>query len=85
VLQLAALTDARRLWNLPCARSHPDVFAVDIESRLEDVLLLMAERQLGSARVTRHGKLVGIFTATDACRCFGEYLRDLRPGEDEPA
>jgi hypothetical protein len=36
----------------------------------------MAEHQLGSAIVTRRGKLAGIFTVTDACHHFAEYLRE---------
>jgi hypothetical protein len=35
----------------------------------------MADRHIGSAVVTRQGKLAGIFTWVDACRCFGDCLR----------
>jgi hypothetical protein len=41
----------------------------------------MAEYHIGSALILKQGKLVGIFTATDACRCFGEYLRALFPDD----
>jgi acetoin utilization protein AcuB len=51
-----------------------NLFTCDINARLDDVLLEMAEEHYGSAMVTKHGKLVGIFTVTDACRIFGEYL-----------
>ncbi|HKF97373.1 MAG TPA: CBS domain-containing protein [Steroidobacteraceae bacterium] len=34
----------------------------------------MAEHRIGSAIVTKHDKLVGIFTVTDACRALAEIL-----------
>jgi len=34
----------------------------------------MAENHIGSAIVTKNGKLVGIFTVTDACRALAEVL-----------
>jgi hypothetical protein len=47
----------------------------------------MAERHIGSAIVTKAGKLVGMFTSMDACRSFGGYLRDHfpHPTDDEAA
>jgi CBS domain-containing protein len=36
----------------------------------------MAENRIGSAIVTKHGKLVGIFTVTDACRALAEIIGD---------
>ena len=53
-------------------------YIVDIETRLDVVLETMAERRIGSAIVTREGKLVGIFTSADACRAFARTLRHLR-------
>ncbi len=50
-------------------------YVVDLEERLDRVLLGMVERRIGSALVTRRGKLVGIFTTTDACRVLAESLR----------
>ena len=52
-----------------------DVFVVDLGEPLDRVLLEMADRRIGSALVVKRGKLAGILTATDACRCFGEWLR----------
>lgn len=52
-----------------------EAFVIDLSAPADQVLLEMAKRQAGSALVTRHGRLVGIFTVTDACRCFGEWLR----------
>jgi predicted transcriptional regulator len=56
-----------------------DVYIVDLEEPIDNVVLTMAERHIGSAVVTRHGKLAGIFTWVDACRCLGEVLRAGRP------
>lgn len=47
---------------------------------LDVVLTEMAERRIGSAVVVEDGKVAGLFTATDACRHFAEFLR-ARPGE----
>ncbi len=53
-----------------------DAYMVDMDARLDEVLAHMAEHHLGSAIVTRHGKLAGIFTVTDACRHFADFLRE---------
>lgn len=42
------------------------------------VARMMADRHIGSAMVTKNGKLVGIFTVTDACRALSHLL-----GEDD--
>lgn len=52
-----------------------DFYAVEPDASLDEVLSEMAERRIGSAIVTRKGEIVGLFTATDACRCFAEHLR----------
>jgi len=64
-----------------------DCYVVDAGELLEQVAATMAERHLGSALVTRGGKLVGIFTSTDACRALAHLLRERhpRPGPDEVA
>jgi hypothetical protein len=49
------------------------------------VLDYMSAHQVGSALITMHGRLAGIFTATDACRLYCDHLRKLFParsGED---
>ena len=56
-----------------------DPYIASIDEPLDKVLLTMAERHIGSAIVTKAGKLVGIFTSVDACRIFGEYLQDRFP------
>lgn len=62
-------------------------YIVDLNTRLDGVLANMAEHHLGSALVTRNGKLAGVFTVTDACRSFAEFLREQlrRSGGDDAA
>lgn len=60
----------------------PDAYTVDLNEPIETVLLTMAERHIGSALVTRKGRLAGIFTSVDACRCFGAYIRENFPKPD---
>lgn len=64
-----------------------DPYIVHLDEPIDNVLLAMAERHIGSAIIMKGGKLAGIFTAVDACRCFGEYLRESfpRPGSDDVA
>lgn len=52
-----------------------DAYVVDLEERLDKVLLELARQHIDCVLVTKEGRLAGIFTATDACRVFGEYLR----------
>ena len=52
-----------------------DVYSVERDEPLDRVLSEMSERHIGSAIVTDSGKITGVFTATDACRHFAEYLR----------
>lgn len=65
----------------------PHAYTVELTEPLDNVLLHMAAHHLGSVIVTKHGKLVGLFTVTDACRCFGEFLREqfLPGGGNEAA
>ena len=62
-------------------------YVVDLHASLESVLRHMAERHIGSVAITRKGKLAGIFTVTDACRAFAEFLTGQfgRPGGDDAA
>lgn len=52
--------------NLPYV-AHPD-------APLNEVASDMATQKLGSAIILEDGKLVGIFTATDACRALSEIF-----------
>ena len=54
----------------------PKAYSVDLNERVDTVLAHMAEHHLGSALITRKGKLVGIFTVTDACQAFCAFLRE---------
>ena len=58
---------------------RPDPYVVDDHASLDDVLEHMATQHLGSALVTKHGRLAGIFTSTDACRVYCEQLRRIFP------
>jgi acetoin utilization protein AcuB len=66
---------------------QPETYVVDAGEPLEGVATTMAERHVGSALVTRGGKLVGIFTTTDACRALARVLREQHPhpGPDQVA
>jgi acetoin utilization protein AcuB len=52
---------------------------VEDGERLDRVLERMAGEHVGAALVLRRGKLVGIFTFTDACRIFARWLRARFP------
>jgi len=62
-----------------------DCYVVDLATPLRAVLRHMAEHRLGSALVTRRGKLAGVFTSTDACRAFADYLEGTPPPEEDEA
>lgn len=55
----------------------PNPLTVDSEDFLGDTLLLMVEKRSASVLVVEGDKLIGIFTETDACRYFGEYLNNV--------
>jgi acetoin utilization protein AcuB len=64
----------------------PDSYIVDLSTPLDVVLDYMATHRIGSALVTRKGKLVGVFTSTDACRAFADMLvRELGPADSNDA
>jgi CBS domain-containing protein len=62
-----------------------DCYSVDLATPLAAVVRHMADHRLGSAIVTRRGKLAGVFTYTDACRAFADYLEDIREAGGEDA
>jgi acetoin utilization protein AcuB len=49
-------------------------YVVGFNTPLSEVAAQMALRHIGSAIVTRRGKLAGILSAIDVCRIFAEYL-----------
>jgi acetoin utilization protein AcuB len=56
-----------------------DAYVVDSTVALDEVLEELHARHIGSALVTRKGRLVGIFTLMDASRLFREHLRSFFP------
>jgi acetoin utilization protein AcuB len=87
-LYLAQADTDRELDSISISEIHMDKpYVVDLDQRLDTVLLEMVERHVNSALVTRHGRLAGVFTTTDACRTFAEHLREQfsPPGGDEAA
>ena len=54
---------------------------VSASTPVATVARTMAEKHIGSAIVTKKGKLVGIFTVTDACRALAQVL-DGQQGEE---
>jgi acetoin utilization protein AcuB len=62
-----------------------EAYTVELTEPLDRVLLRMARDHLGSALVVKRGKLVGIFTVTDACRLLGEVLQARFPEDDDAA
>ena len=57
----------------------PDAYIVDVGEPLDSVLDQLSSQHIGSALVTKSGRLVGIFTLTDAARLFSRHLRALFP------
>jgi acetoin utilization protein AcuB len=51
-----------------------NVFAVEPAADLAGVATRMADRKLGAAVVTERGRVVGVFTVTDACRALAWAL-----------
>lgn len=62
-------------------------YVVELSAALDDVVVEMAERGIGSAVVVRQGKLAGILTTTDVCRVLAHVLREMAPtpGDDDVA
>jgi acetoin utilization protein AcuB len=56
-----------------------EAYVVDLSAPLDRVLQQMADQRLGAALVVKDERLAGIFTLTDACRCFAESLRQQFP------
>lgn len=75
--------DSLKIRDLKPEKPH----LVDLNERLDKVLMVMADRRLDSVLVTRQGRLAGVFTVTDACRSYAEHLRKPfnPPSGDEAA
>ena len=79
--------DIKRALDPEAGLPGPDeLFAADVAvfdphtvretTPLDEALSEMADLHIGSILVERDGDLLGIFTATDACRLFSEHLRE---------
>ncbi|MBL8942684.1 MAG: CBS domain-containing protein [Myxococcales bacterium] len=83
-----ALLDRPRAVPLPvwavCTR---DPYIVELDTPLEAVVRHLADVHIGSAIVTKHGKLAGIVTMTDLCRLLASMLEDteVEGGDDDAA
>jgi acetoin utilization protein AcuB len=62
-----------------------DVYVVDLSTPLDEVLAYMARSHVSCALVRKGTRLVGVFTTTDACRLFGEFLRGQDDSPDDVA
>lgn len=56
-----------------------DAYTVTGATPLAEVLTVMAERHIGSALVTDRERLIGILTASDACRILAGLLTTSEP------
>ena len=57
-------------------------YTVEPDERVDVVAREMARRKIGSALVTHNGRLLGLFTATDALLALAALVEDdLVPGE----
>lgn len=61
--------------DVPCEEAR----VVDLSEPLDRVLIEMAERHISATLVVKDGRLAGIFTLTDACRCLAESLHQQFP------
>lgn len=52
----------------------PDPYIVSPDASLDEVVSTMAAKKYGSAVVSDHGHVVGIFTTVDACSAFADLL-----------
>lgn len=52
-----------------------ELYAVSPDAPLDEVAQIMAEKRIGSAVVVQNGKIVGIFTTTDALEALSRMLR----------
>lgn len=56
-----------------------EAYAVEFDTPLDKVVATMAQKRIGSAMVTKGGKLVGIFTTVDVCRELEKLLHAQFP------
>lgn len=78
----APASDLQRIHIERIMTAYP--YCVPWETSLAEVLEKMAETKIGTAVVTKGGRLAGILTLTDVCNLMAELLRDRFPN-DPPA
>ena len=61
--------------------SFSDVYRVDINQPLEQMLTHMVEHSVSCAVILKADKVVGIFTGVDACRLLLQLLPHVPPDE----
>ncbi len=54
-----------------------NVYQVDLQTSLIEVLDHMSAAHTDCALVTRHDKLAGVFTFSDACHGYSKHLKDM--------
>lgn len=52
------------------------VYTIDLYTSLIEVLDYMSDHHVDCALVTRHDKLAGVFTFSDACRAYSSQLKE---------
>ncbi len=63
-----------------------DVYVVDVDTPLDEVLEHLSESHVGSALVVKNAKLAGILTSGDVCRVLADLLQQrFPPPEDDTA
>jgi CBS domain-containing protein len=60
-----------------------DPYVVEVDARLDDVAEEIGRRRIGSALITKHGKLAGILTTRDVCTAFVAVLRGQTSHDDD--
>jgi acetoin utilization protein AcuB len=58
---------------------HGNAYVVEADTPLDVVAAHMAQQHVDAALVLKAGKLVGVFTATDACRTLAIVLHERFP------
>lgn len=63
------------------------VTTFELTDSLDRVLTYMAETHVECVLIVKQDRLAGIFTLTDACRCFADFLHAIFPpkGGDDAA
>jgi predicted transcriptional regulator len=61
-----------------------DVYVVDIDTPLDEVLVALADSHRGAALVVmKNDKLAGILTTSDVCRLLADLLQQRFPAPPE--